>query len=65
MDTDEELGWVQEALEYKTWLDEFFQKFRFRPKDPSFYQRVGLRSDEEEELYRLISLSKQKLHLSD
>ena len=59
MDTDEELGWVQEALEYKTWLDEFFQKFRFRPKDPSFYHRTGMKQEEEEELYRLINQAKE------
>jgi hypothetical protein len=59
IDTEEELGWIREALEYKTWLDEFFQKFRFRPKDPSFYHRKGMKQEEEEELYRLIRQAKE------
>ncbi len=62
LDTDEELSWITKAIEYNNWLDDFFQKFRFRPKDPSFYQRTGLRTDEEEELYHLICLSKQSKH---
>jgi hypothetical protein len=66
LDTNEELSWITKAMEYQTWLDQFFQKFRFRPKDPSFYQRTGLRTEEEEELYHLISLSKQaKQHSRD
>lgn len=62
MDTEEEFEWVHQALEYKTWLDEFFQKFRFRPKDPSFYHRTGMRQEEEEELYRLIVQAKDRLN---
>jgi T5orf172 domain len=59
IDTEEEFEWVHKSLEYKSWLDEFFQKFRFRPKDPSFYHRTGLRPEEEEELYHLIVRAKE------
>ena len=62
IDTEEELEWISQALEYKTWLDEFFQKFRFRPKDPSFYHRTGMKQEEEEELYRLIAQANEYKH---
>ena len=56
IDKEEELNWFNKSLEYNHWLDEFFEKYKFKPKYPELYKRTGMNSDEEEELYRLIKL---------
>jgi hypothetical protein len=54
IDTEEEVNWYTKALDYRHWLDDFFNKFRFRPKHPELYHRTGLRPEEEDELFSLI-----------
>jgi hypothetical protein len=42
---------VQESIEYRSWLDQWFDKYRFRPKDPSMYP--GYVPEEHQNLNRL------------
>ena len=41
---------LEESIEYKTWLSEFFEQFRFKPKDPTPYLPYGYKPIEEQEL---------------
>jgi len=34
---DQEEDYIEKSINYRDWLDEFFNKFYFRPKDPSKY----------------------------
>ena len=63
LDTDQEPGWFTKAIEYKTWLDDFFEQFRFKPKDPERYKPYGYKPIEDQELTSQVIQAGKKIRI--
>ena len=54
IDLDEEEKWFYKSSSYLNWLDEYFEKYRFKPTNPEFYKNSGYREIEQIEIDTLI-----------
>ena len=52
--TDEQHNWFEKSIEYKDRYDDFFEKYRFIPSDPSFYKYYTYKYKEDYDLSNLI-----------